>query len=95
MNKDLARWKGSADTAADVRHQIHMRFGLGEARKYDPLKNCFTFKTWRAMGYHVKKGEKALRSFTVLEKTVKENGVEKKIRFQKSVCLFYQCQVEK
>ncbi len=60
----LAYWKGSEETAKSVKEQIRKRFGNKEAKKYDPRKNCFTFKTWRAMGYHVKKGEKALRSIT-------------------------------
>lgn len=92
---NLAMWKGSEQTAASVKQQILERFGEAEAKKYNPLKNCFTFKTWRAMGYHVKKGETALRSITLVEQTVNEDGTEKKVRYQKSVCLFYQSQVEK
>lgn len=92
---NLAQWKGSEETAKSVKEQIRKRFGEQEAKKYNPLKNCFTFRTWIALGYHVKKGEKALRSITLIDKQVTENGIEKKVRFPKTVCLFYQSQVEK
>ena len=92
---DLAHWKGSEETAKSVKEQIRKRFGEQEAKKYNPLKNCFAFRTWKAMGYHVKKGETALRSVTLIEKNVTENGIEKKVRFPKTVCLFAKCQVEK
>lgn len=94
-----SHWQGSQKTVLMVRNQIAERFGEEEAEKYDPENNCFTYQTWRVKGYFVKKGEKALRSFTL----VKAPGIadiagateESGTTYPKSVCLFYILQVEK
>jgi hypothetical protein len=92
-----AQWKGSHKTEDLVRKQIAERWGDEEAGHYDPTKNCFTFQTWWKLGFVVKKGEKALRSYTVLDEIVKdENGTEQVIeKHLKNVYLFYYLQVEK
>jgi N-terminal domain of anti-restriction factor ArdC len=92
----LAQWKGSEDTAEAVRNEIARRWGETEAENYDPTKNCFTFNTWKAKGYHVKKGEKAIRSITLVEASDPDSeGDEKEvIRYPKPVYLFYIKQVE-
>src|SRR2546421_1721082 len=95
-----AVWRGSLKTASVVKSQIAERWGEEEAEKYDPETNCFTFNTWRQKGYMVRKGEKALRSYTFIQE--KEVGmVEGQAQEQvlashpKQVCLFYYLQVEK
>ncbi len=92
-----AHWRGSHKTEDRVRKQIAERWGEEEAEKYDPTKNCFTFQTWWQLGYVVKKGEKALKSYTVLdEKVMDEEGHEQSIeKHMKNVYLFYYLQVEK
>ena len=92
-----AHWRGSHKTEDMVRKQIAERWGEEEAQKYDPKKNCFTFQTWWQMGYVVKRGETALKSYTVLEeKVTDENGKEQGIeKHMKNVYLFYYLQVEK
>jgi len=90
--QQLAHWKGSEQTAAHVREEIAKRWGEDEAEKYDPLRNCFTFQTWRAKGYHVKKGEKAIKSTTFKE--VKDKDTDEVRKYPKSVSLFYIKQVE-
>ncbi len=90
-------WKGSEKTADAVREEIAKRWGETEAEKYDPTTNCFTFNTWKAKGYHVKRGEKAIRSITLVEKHDPDtkDGEEKAItRYPKPVYLFYVKQVE-
>ena len=67
--KTVAHWRGSAKTADAVREEIARRWGDKEAAQYDPLTNCFTIRTWNALGYRVKKGEKAIRSMTYVEAT--------------------------
>lgn len=89
----LSTWKGSARTAQMVIKQIETRWGFEKAKEYDPTKNCFTFNHWRAIGYKVKKGEKALRSMTIIEKKDDEGNVISK--YPKSICLFFVDQVEK
>lgn len=88
-----AQWKGSVKTADAVRQEIARRWGEEEAENYHPLENCFTFQTWLTKGYHVKKGEKAIRSITLKEVTDEETNEIKK--YPKTVFLFYIKQVEK
>jgi len=96
--QELAHWKGSLKTADAVRQEIANRWGAQEADNYNPTKNCFTFKTWLAKGYVVKKGEKAIRSMTLVEVKDEngEKGEETEVRkYPKTVYLFYIKQVEK
>jgi len=88
-----AQWKGSLKTADAVREEIARRWGEEEAANYHPLTNCFTFQTWLTKGYHVKKGEKAIRSMTIKEVTDEDTNEIKK--YPKTVYLFYITQVEK
>ncbi len=86
-----AIWKGSKKTEDIVRKQIEERWGKEEAEKYDPKTNCFTFRTWWVLGFCPRKGEKALRSYTLLDEIVKdENGKEKVLKkYMKRIFLFY------
>jgi len=95
MNSEIitSNWTGSEITSNLVRKQIFSRWGEEEAKKYDPSKNCFTFKSWQANGYQVKKGEKAIKSYIVIEKKDKQGEVLKK--YPKTINLFYIKQVEK
>jgi hypothetical protein len=98
MTQQLASWKGSERTADAVRKAIAERWGEEEAENYDPRENCFTFQTRKAKGYHVKKGEKAIRSMTLVEDSdpeVKDGEQEQTVRYPKPVYLFYIKQVEK
>src|SRR5207245_1598844 len=94
----IAAWKGSVKTADAVREEIAQRYGEQEAAKYNPLANCFTFQTWKAKGYYVKKGEKAIRSMTLVEAedpNAKEGEQTEKRTYPKTVYLFYIKQVAK
>ena len=98
MKQQLAHWKGSTQTADAVRKEIARRYGEAEAAKYNPLANCFTFQTWKAKGYSVKKGERAIRSMTLIEKedpNATEGEQTEKRTYPKTVYLFYIKQVEK
>ena len=98
QTQELAHWKGSLKTADAVREEIANRWGEEEAENYDPRENCFTFKTWLAKGYVVKKGEKAIRSMTLIEEKdpdAKEDEQTEAIKYPKTVYLFYIKQVTK
>src|SRR2546430_4740775 len=98
MKYQEAHWKGSIQTADAVRKEIAKRYGEAEAAKYNPLANCFTFQTWKAKGYYVKKGEKAIRSMTLVEvpeEEAAEGEQTEKRTYPKTVYLFYIKQVEK
>ena len=88
-----ASWTGSAETYNTVLRQIIDRWGKTEARRYDPKTNCFTFNAWLRKGYKVRKGQKALKSYTFVEIKDKDGEVYRK--FHKPISLFYIRQVEK
>jgi hypothetical protein len=94
MDKKItSTWKGSEKTSDVIRKQIFTRWGEEEASNYDPKSNCLTFNRWLENGYKVKKGEKALKSFIVIEQKDKKGEVVRK--YPKSINLFYCLQVEK
>ena len=95
QTQQISQWKGSLNTADTVRQEIAERWGEEEAENYNPLKNCFTFHTWLSLGYSVKKGEKAIRSYTIKTVTVEENGKPVEKRYFKTCYLFYRLQVSK
>ena len=92
-SKVKSNWTGSKNTSDLVRTQIAKRWGEDEAKRYNPYDNCLTFKSWLENGFTVKKGEKGIRSFIVIEKKDKQTGavIEKKL---KTIYLFYEKQVE-
>src|SRR5437879_12760860 len=67
MKYQLAHWKGSVNTAEQVRKEIARRYGAEEAKNYDPQVNCFTLPTWNKLGFKVRTGEKSIRSMTIIE----------------------------
>ena len=57
-----------------------------------------TFQKWKSLGYSVKRGEKAVASFTIWKhttKTDKESGEESAAMFMKQAAFFSTSQVEK
>lgn len=93
MEKLISTWTGSEVTSKLVRKQILDRFGQAEANNYDPKSNCLSFNQWLKVGYQVKKGEKAIKSFIVIEQKDAKGVVIRK--YPKTINLFYTCQVEK
>ena len=91
--KIISTWTGSQDTFEVVRKQIGERWGEAEVLNYDPAGNCLTFNQWLKNGYKVKKGEKAIKSYTFREMKDEKGEVVKSFRI--SVNLFYVKQVEK
>ena len=86
-------YTGSETTRDTVREEIERRWGAKEASRYDPYSNARTFGQWAAIGYRVRKGEKAIRSFTLIERKDEEGKVIK--RYKRTILLFYVAQVEK
>jgi len=74
ITKVQSDWTGSENTFNLVQKQIAARWGEAEAGRYNPKENCLTFKKWLANGYVVRKGEKAIKSFVMVEKKDKETG---------------------
>ena len=76
-----------------IEQQIEQRWGKKEIKNYDPFHSARTFNSWVKLGFRVKKGEKALRSVTVIEKK-DENGeiISKVVR---PCYVFYYLQVQR
>ena len=91
--KTFTPYRGSEATASRVRSEIGRRFGSEAAAEYDPRHNTRTFAEWRKIGYKVKPGEKAIKSFIIVEKKDKETG-EVIAKHLKTIYLFYEKQVE-
>jgi len=93
MEKIVSNWTGSEFTSEYVRRQILARWGEKEANNYNPKCNCLTFNRWLKSGFKVKKGEKSLKSFIVIEQKDQYGKVIRQL--PKRIHLFYACQVEK
>src|SRR3989344_5836283 len=78
ISKILTNWKGSQQTADMVRDQIRQRWGDKAAEAFDPRYDARPFAQWLNIGYRVKKGEKALKSFVILEEKDEDGKVVKK-----------------
>ena len=89
----VSPYTGSEQTFDLVSKQIKERWGESELKNYDPFHNARTFKSWLALGFRVRKGEKALRSIVYTEKKDIRGNVIKKAR--RHIYLFYYRQVEK
>jgi hypothetical protein len=88
--ENVSGYKGSSSTFALVKKIIEERYGPDLANEYLPEKNCMTFKRWLTLGYRVKKGEKSIKSYTV----IKDKDEENERKYFKPVHLFYFTQVE-
>ena len=93
MSEKLSNYSGSAYTAKRVAEEIEKRWGSNEVKNYDPNTNCLPFKRWAELSYKVRKGEKSIRSFTLIETKDEQGHVVS--RHPKTAHLFYYLQVEK
>jgi hypothetical protein len=75
-----------------VEEQIVEKYGPTELKNLDCYHNLRTFQGWLKLGFRVKKGERAIRSFTITEIKDSEGNVIKKIK--RNVFLFYFRQIE-
>ena len=90
---EISNFSGSEKTRSIVEEEIVKRWGRGELRNYDPLRSTLTAKSWiMKFGMIPKKGEKAIRSFVVLE-TRDPKDPTKVVKRIKSVYLFHYRQV--
>ena len=89
----VSPYKGSETTYEMVKAQIAERWGEDAAEQYDPHTDCMPYASWLAFGYRVKKGEKALKSVTLIEVRNNKDEIVRKIR--RTVSLFHKRQVIK
>jgi hypothetical protein len=83
----VSNWHDSEKTREMVAQQIEERWGKSEVKNYDPERNCLPFTTWLNLGFRPKKGSKALKSVTFIERRDNEGNIISK--FPRAVCLFY------
>ena len=93
ISKILTNWKGSAQTAEIVRDQEKTLYGSAAAESFDPRYDARPFAQWLNIGFRVKSGEKALKSFVILEEKDEDGKVIKK--HVRKVNLFHCNQVER
>lgn len=84
-------WRGSEKTAEKMREQIRERFGDKVAREYDPLRHVLTLRAWSRYGVRVRRGESALKTFTIIEND-EETGEAKRVA--RSVPVFHYLQTD-
>lgn len=85
-------YKGSEKTKEMVQDQIRAIYGESEVKNYNPYKNALTFAGWLHLGYRPKKGSKALKSITYVEKKDAQGNVIEK--YPRAINLFYYRSVE-
>lgn len=90
---EISNFSGSEKTRSIVESEIISRWGKSELKNYDPLRSALTFRNWIQLGMVPKKGEKAIRSFVVLETRDKKDPT-KVVKRIKSIYLFYYRQVQ-
>lgn len=88
----ISGYMGSETTRDMVAAEIVARWGQDEVENYDPERNCLTFATWLSQGFVPRKGQKAIRSVTFIEKKDAEGKVMQRIK--RMVFLFYYKQVQ-
>lgn len=88
-------WQGSKSNYNAVANEIAKRWGDSEVENYKPRENCFTYKTWQAKGYSVKRGEKSIKALTYIRMGKQEGDKLEEVKsFPKFINLFYYKQVE-
>lgn len=91
-NRPRSSYRGSERTLEMVRDQIKERWGIKEARSFDPYHDCMTATAWLAAGFKIKRNEKALKSVTFIESEDADGHMTQKVR--RVVNLFHRRQVE-
>ena len=87
----ISNWQGSEKTRDMVAEQIKKIWGESEVKNYNADKNALPFTSWLKLGYKPKRGSKALKSVTYVEKKEADGSITK---FPRTVNLFYYRSVE-
>jgi Holliday junction resolvasome RuvABC DNA-binding subunit len=88
----VSNYQGSELTRDMVAKQIEEIWGKSELKNYSPEKSALPFTTWLHLGYKPKKGSKALKSVTYVEKKDAKGKIIK--RYSRKINLFYYRSVE-
>ena len=88
----VSNYQGSEKTKKMVEEQIIKLYGPQELKNYNPYKNALTFASWIKLGYRPKKGSKALKSITLVERKDAQGNIISK--YPRTINLFYYRSVE-
>ena len=88
----VSNWKNSEKTRDAIAQQIEERWGKSEVKNYDPERNCLPFSVFLNLGYRPKKGSKALKSVTYVDRKDSQGNII--CKFARKVNLFYYRDVE-
>lgn len=88
----VSNFQGSEKTRDMVVSQIRAIWGDSEVQNYNPETNALPFSIWLNLGYRPKRGSKALKSITYVERKDALGNVIK--RYPRKVNLFYYRSVE-
>ena len=88
---DPTPWTGSQATYLAVRNAVEKRWGKKVADEFRASHDARTFRGWLSRNLAVKKGEKGLESFVIVEKKDQAGKVVDKI--YKKIWLFHRRQV--
>ena len=91
-NPTVSNYQGSEKTKEMMEKQIKEIWGEQEVKFYNPYKNALTFASWLKLGYRPKKGSRALKSITFVEKKDAEGNIISK--YPRTINLFYYRSVE-
>jgi len=89
----LSPYRGSEATYEAVKAQVRERFGDEYADEFDPYTDAMPLVSWAAYGFRIKRGERALKSVTIMEIKDPDGKTVRKIR--RVVNLFHKLQTEK
>ncbi len=89
---EVTNWTGSEKTAAAVADEVRLRYGESELANFDPARSMRTFRSWLQLGFVPQKGERAIKSYAVVEVKDEKSGKVVK-RFCRKINLFYYRQV--
>src|SRR5680860_634571 len=88
----VSNFYGSEKNRGSVAKQIEAIWGKSELKNYDPEKSALPYSVWLNLGYKPKKGSKALKTTTYIERKDAKGNIIK--RYQRKVNLFYYRSVE-
>ena len=67
MRPIQAKWANSESSYNLVVEQIKERWGEEQLKLHNPKHSCHTFQKWLKHGYSIKKGEKAIKTYSVAD----------------------------
>jgi len=89
----VSNWHDSEKTREMVATQIAERWGESEAKNnYDPERNCLPYSRWLFLNFRPKRGSRALKSVTYIDRKDSKGNIIGK--FARKVSLYYYRDVE-